>query len=431
MVAALSQFASPQIDEANVALAGVVGAGAAALGTAKESVAAIEAVEKTRRLAAVATVDVLAEITNSRSFYEHGHTNARVMFQHVAGVSGSEAHRFDQIRRMLAEAAQINCEWRDGRLSVDKASLIGRAFANPRTRERFLLDQRWFIKQARRFGMVRFTKVVARWLEVNDVDGPEPKNDPTLEKRNAWLVQEQFTKGWRFEADLGSVQGSEVNQIFKAYVKAEFNHDWSQAEKLHGANVCTDLLARSHAQRSADAFCQIFADACNSDKPSAPVKKVHNIVWTAEAWEEQVRRYVGAAARVLDPGSYNVTDIDGHPLFATAAFADSLVGTIRRVVQNAAGVTIDMSEEHRLFTGLARLGVQLQTPECYWPGCHVPTSQCHIDHLKPAACGGQTNQLNGLPACPRHNWFKERGYTVTRDTDGEITITTPTGDTIG
>ena len=103
---------------------------------------------------------------------------------------------------------------------------------------------------------------------------------------------------------------------------------------------------------------------------------------------------------------------------------------MRRVVQNAAGVTINMSKDVRLFTGLARLGVQLTTTECYWPGCHVPTSRCQIDHLRPASRGGMTEQLNGLPACQRHNRFKERGYTVSRADDGTIRITTPTGETI-
>ena len=59
-----------------------------------------------------------------------------------------------------------------------------------------------------------------------------------------------------------------------------------------------------------------------------------------------------------------------------------------------------------------------------------PDHKCHIDHLRPAARGGPTDQLNGLPACPRHNRLKERGYTVTCAQDGTITITTPTGETV-
>ena len=229
-------------------------------------------------------------------------------------------------------------------------------------------------------------------------------------------------RAWKLEASLGSMQGSTFNETLRAYLEAEFQLDWAAAEQVHGPDTCLSLLARTHDQRMADALSQLAADAVNSDKPSAPVKRVHNIVWAAEAYEDLLRRWVDGASRI--------SDLDGHPLAATAAFADSLVSSVRRVVQNAAGVTINMSRDVRLFTGLARLGVQLTTTECYWPGCHVSTSRWQIDHLRPATRGGLTEQLNGLPACQRHNRFKERGYTVTRAADGTITIKTPTGDLI-
>ncbi len=422
--------AVPYLQEANTSLTEVVACGAPAVGSSKQAIEGIEAVETARRLTAIAAVDVIAAIESSRSFYDHGHASARVMYAHIAGVAPVEAFRFDQIRRMVTEAEMINGAWRKAGLSLDKAALLAKAFSNPRTRDRFLLDQKWFLKQARRFGMKRLIKVVAHWLEVHDADGPTPGPDPSHERRKAWLAQDHFSKVWRLEAELDSMQGSRFNEIFRAYVKAEFDHDWTQGEKIHGKDVCMDLLARTHEQRCADALCQMAEDAANSNNPSVPVKRVHNIIWNAETYEELLRRWVNAPARMLDPDTYNICDIDGNRIDAIAAFADSLVSSLRRVVQDAAGVTINMSAPARFFTGLARHGVVLATTECYWPGCCVPTSSCHIDHLRSAARGGPSDQLNGLPACPRHNWLKERGYTVTRQSDGTITITTPTGDTV-
>ncbi len=421
MPVATQQLNTP-IDNAIDSLTQVVAVGCPQVESSKQAIDTIEAVESARRLTAIAAVDVLTSIDLSRSFYDHGHASARVMYAHIAGVSSAEAHRLDQIRRMTSAADIVDTAWRNAELSVDKAALIAKAFANPRTRDQFLLDQTWFVKQARRFGTKRLTKIVARWLEVHDDDGPNPGNDPSFEKRRAWLAQDHFSKAWKLDAELGSLQGSIFNQIFRAYVKAEFDHDWAQAQELHGADTCVDLLARTNQQRCADALCQIAEDAANSDKPSAPVKRVHNIVWNADTYEELLRRWINAPARMLDPDTYNITDIDGHPIAALAAFADSLVSSLRRVVQDAAGVTINMSTDVRLFSGLARHGVTLATTECYWPGCSVPTSSCHIDHLRPAARGGPSDQLNGLPACPRHNWLKERGYTVTRQPDGTIII---------
>lgn len=422
--------AAPQLVEASASLTAVVTAGAPVTSQPAEAVELIGAVEHLRRLAAVAAVDAMQQIHASRTFYEHGHASARVMFAHVASVSGAEAHRLDKIRRMVATCDDIAASWRTGALSLDKAALLARAFANPRTRDRFLLEQRRFLKQARRFGFVGFERFVARWVEVNDQDGPDPAADPSHERRNLSLQQDYFSKAWKLDASLGSLAGSTFNETLSAYIEAEFLHDWAEAEKIHGAKTTRDHLVRIDTQRRADALCQMAADAVNSDKPSAPVKRVHNVVWNAETLEELLRRWVNAPARILDAGNYNISDIDGHPIDAGAAFADLLVSSFRRVVQNAAGVTIDLSTDARFFSGLARLGVMLATTECYWPGCHLPTSQCQIDHLRPAARGGPTNQLNGLPACKRHNRFKERGHTVKRESNGTITITSPTGERI-
>jgi hypothetical protein len=173
------------------------------------------------------------------------------------------------------------------------------------------------------------------------------------------------------------------------------------------------------------------------------------IIWNAETYEELLRRWINAPARLLDPDTYNICDIDGHPIAAVSAFADSLVSSLRRVVQDAVGVTINMGTPTRLFSGLARLGVILATTECYRRRSLRSLNEFlaqgarnslvrTVEHSAQTAAakqgglrrGGPTDQLNGLPACPRHNWLKERGYTVTRHQDGTITITTPTGDTV-
>ena len=133
---------STYCDQALETMSAVVCQGAPSVSTPAGAAGLIGGVERVRRLAAVAAVDVLAQIESSRAFYEYGHANARVMFAHVAGVSGAEAYRLDKIRRMIGAADQIAEVWRAGGLSVDKAAVLGRAFANPRSRDRFLHDQR-------------------------------------------------------------------------------------------------------------------------------------------------------------------------------------------------------------------------------------------------------------------------------------------------
>ena len=99
----------------------------------------------------------------------------------------------------------------------------------------------------------------------------------------------------------------------------------------------------------------------------------------------------------------------------------------------ADSVVIDLGRTQRLFTGSARLAAQLANTECFWPGCHVPVSQCQIDHLTPfterddGGGGGSTNPGNGGPACGKHNRHKEAGYTVWRDPTGRWHVHRPDG----
>lgn len=73
--------------------------------------------------------------------------------------------------------------------------------------------------------------------------------------------------------------------------------------------------------------------------------------------------------------------------------------------------------------------MKLASSECYWPGCHVPVSDCQIDHLIAWADhgGGRTDPRNGGPACGRHNRHKQRGFTVRRDQSGQWHTYRPDG----
>ena len=70
------------------------------MGTASEAIELFDAVERQRRLAAVAATDALAVIDESGAYRDHGHANVRAMAKHVCRVSSAEVARLDKIRRM-------------------------------------------------------------------------------------------------------------------------------------------------------------------------------------------------------------------------------------------------------------------------------------------------------------------------------------------
>ena len=83
---ATAQRLDTPIGQAIASLTEVVAAGGPCVDSSKPAIEGIEAVEQARRLTAVAAVDVIASIEGSRSFYDHGHASARVMYAHIAGV---------------------------------------------------------------------------------------------------------------------------------------------------------------------------------------------------------------------------------------------------------------------------------------------------------------------------------------------------------
>ena len=95
-----------------------------------------------------------------------------------------------------------------------------------------------------------------------------------------------------------------------------------------------------------------------------------------------------------------------------------LIGQVRRVVTDSAGVVIHLGRRQRLFTGNACDAVLLASTTCIWPGCERPSSRCQADHITDWQHHGRTDPDNGAPLCPHHNRAKNRGFTVRRDDDG-------------
>jgi hypothetical protein len=112
--------------------------------------------------------------------------------------------------------------------------------------------------------------------------------------------------------------------------------------------------------------------------------------------------------------------------------AAALIGHIRRVVFDTAGVVIDLGRRKRLFTGGARDAVFLADRWCIWPGCDLRSGRCQTDHTQPwATSNGPTSPNNGGPACARHNRWKQHGYRTQRDPTGNWHTYRPDGTEIG
>ena len=264
-----------------------------------------------------------------------------------------------------------------------------------------------------------------------DEDGPEPANERNHTNRNANLVQNPWDSSWDLTGFFASTQGAQMREILDAYIDAEFQADWAEAKARLGdavtnSSMSTADLDRTPAQRRADALFRLFQDAAGSPEGAVPPGFVHNIHWTASAYEEILDSMETDRQPKFDPDDFMCRTPDGHDVDPTEAAATTWFGQIRRIVVDATGVVIDLGRARR-FTGSARTAATAGLTCCVWPGCTTPLHACEVDHLDEHSRGGPTNPANSSVLCGKHNRWKQKGFTVRRNPDGTWHTTRPDG----
>jgi len=391
----------------------------------------VRGLETLGRKVDAARVEAL-EVIDRGAFHRHdGHYSAKVMVRHTAQLSAAEAAARAKVARALRDLPATREAYRAGAIGTDQVRRMARVHANARVRDRLPQSEQRFVTAATGGSYKSFDRFATDWVRRLDEDGTCDLNQRHHENRNARLVQD-FDQSWRWEGGCGSLQGAQMHDIFQHFYQAETLADWEKARAEHGDDARPEHLPRSDGQRRADTFFTIFERAASTPPGGKAPEIVTNIVIDEATWDRHLTKLAGADVEPADPDdhSYRCDTFDGHPIEPTEAVAAALVGGVKRVVMGADRVVIDKSRKQRLFTGSARLAVQLADNECLWPGCHIPVTNCQIDHTTgwaPARGGGRTNPRNGGPACGRHNRLKERGYALWRDLVGQWHVHRPDG----
>lgn len=253
------------------ALGGLLGSGLEPVSGATAAAAVTEVERMARRLYA-AQIELMDKIEQHGLHRGDGHANVKVLARHAAGLSNGEALDRLKTLRMLRALPLIKDALWVGAIGVEQVQLLARVFANPRVQGAMELRQERFVEQAAEFHYKVFEIRVREWERLIDEDGPEPANERTHRNRTARLTQNPIDLSWDLAAGFGAMQGAAMNEIFAHYIETEWQDDWDKARAEHGDNTCVTDLARTDAQRRADALGQIFEDAAAADgsEPMSP-----------------------------------------------------------------------------------------------------------------------------------------------------------------
>ncbi len=403
--------------------------------SAGDELAVLRRLEVLRRRLDAGTDAAAGHLDRSAAFALDGHKSAKGALKAIGRLSGSEAHGRVQTARALRELPLVAAAYVRGEIPTAHVRAIGRTIANPRVAEHVAGADPVFVHHATVLSYDDFVAALRQWEAYADADGASQSAEESHRRRRAALSESAINWSWSLDGSFGAFQGAAMAEVLDHYERAELLADWADARERVGPDARVEHLARTPAQRRADALFEIFRRAGAAPADARAPEPLVNIVIDQASFEEALRRAAGETVEV-DPNEGLDTrrchNVDGTQLPPSDVVAAALVGHVRRVVVDAAGTVIDLGRKRRLFTGAARdaamLRALLRGPGglgCLWPGCDGRGGCLQADHRHPAGRGGPTDTANSDAYCGTHNRIKERGFRPVRHPDGTWTIHRP------
>lgn len=256
-------------------------------GSDVELIDAVQSVERAVRSAEQAACRVVSAVETRGLFHLDGHADAKAWLR--AGVNGhpEEAvrrHRVGRFTRAFPQAAEALAV---GRLGVGHVNKLALAWSNPRVRHEFegMIDVWLLIAASKPF--TNFCGLLETWVRETDLDGGHRTRDDAHQSRDfRFLTVGESTL---LRGELCGIQAEILQQIFQAFVDAEYRHDVDEAKAVHGVDVVTEqLLARTPGQRRGDALVKLFEAAACAPLNGAPIKITVDVVVDQETFEDQL-----------------------------------------------------------------------------------------------------------------------------------------------
>ena len=271
-----------------------------------------------------------------------------------------------------------------GRVGTAQVRLVA-SVVSPATEEGVRSAEAFLCEQAATETYRSFAKVVAYLAQVLDPDGCEASAEARRAKRDVFLAAgfEGFVSGE--VRNLDPIGGAIVRSELERLARRAYEADLDEARRRLAREPVTGELARSSAQRRADALVEMArrSAACDDDaRLPAPLVSVLVDFPTLSG-----RICELADGTVLTPGS-------------VLAYLDAAL--VERAVYKGP-TRVEVGARTRLFSGATRRAVELRDRQCQHPCCERPFEACEVDHVVPFSEGGETTQANGRVLCGRHN----------------------------
>jgi hypothetical protein len=298
-------------------------------------------------------------------------------------VPRSAAKRRVRLGRSLRHLPDCARAWRDGEIGVDQAKAIAGARRH-RTEASMTRDEAMLVAQATQMGFEDFYRALSYWKQLADPDGADADEVERTANRNVYL--EASVDGmWLGQMTLDPISGSAVSAELNRLEHTLFEADCTQAREHLGRTPRLDELARTSAQRRADALVEMATRSRTAPAEGIRPSPLFTVFVGYETLHGRISELENGT--VLAPSAL-------MPWMESAYFERAIFSL---------GTRVDVSARARIFTGGTRRALEVRDRICTHPYCYEPAENCQADHIEPYAEGGPTTQENGRLLCGFHN----------------------------
>ncbi len=340
------------------------------------------------RLAAV-TTRATAAFDASRSFEPDGAHSTAAWLATRCRMPAPAARRRVRLSRALRHLPVTCTAWLAGDIGEAQVGVVVNA-RTPGTEVALARDEALLVGEARRLGFASLVRVLAYWGLQADPGGGEDRSRAQRDGRRLHLSH-SFEGMWFADGVFDPIGGAIVGEELKRIDNQVFDADWAEAKARVGEGVGVGDLARTPAQRRADALVEMATRSAAAAPGARRPEPLFSVLVGYETFAGMLAEL--ADGTVVSPATLG-------PWLDEA--------WIERVVFDGPRRVIDVGAQQRLFTGATRRAVGLRDRECFHPFCDVVAADCDIDHVQPWAAGGETTQANGRTACGFHNRARQR-----------------------
>ena len=301
-----------------------------------------------------------------------------------AGASRHRAH----LGRQLRGLPECKRAWSAGEINAAHVGAIA-ALSRDTTKEALERDEAVLVDQARSLRFDDFTRCVSYWDQHADPDGSDEAAERRRARRDVYLAP-SFQGTYLGKMNLDPVSGAIVCDELARLERALFEADWAEAKETLGREPTVSELARTSAQRRADALVEMATRSKTAPANGQRPAPLFSVLVDYETMHGRMCQL--AHGTVVSPRSL-------------LHWLDE--ATVERAVFRP-GNRVEVSSTTRLFSGATRRAIELRDRECTHPYCDTPAPDCQVDHIIPYSEGGLTTQENGRLLCGFHNRLRNQ-----------------------